>query len=131
MIELNKSFIEFKEQKTAGHSFRIELSAIQALFTQKDAHKQDNSRAIKAYLQIRKTRKAQINWRWNLFPAPWPICSPICTSMRLVSSLENNGIFGPGSSGIDSSAMQKVLRSAWAGSAQEICIGIQMRPLPW
>jgi hypothetical protein len=68
MIELNKSFIEFKEQKTAGHSFRIEPSAIQALFTQKGAHKQDNSRAIKAYLQIRKNTKSSDKLEMELVP---------------------------------------------------------------
>jgi hypothetical protein len=60
MMELNNSYIEFKEQKTSGHSFRIEPSAIQALFTQEGSSKQENSRAIKAYLHTKSSGKLEM-----------------------------------------------------------------------
>lgn len=68
MLELNNSYIEFKEQKTSGHSFRIEPSAIQTFFTQKGSYKRDNSRGIKAYMQFRRNKKSSDKLEMELVP---------------------------------------------------------------
>ena len=67
-LELNKGYIEFKEEKAAGHSFRTKPSAIQAFITQKISHQNLSSRAIKAYLQIRINAKSSDKLEMELAP---------------------------------------------------------------
>jgi hypothetical protein len=68
MLELNKSYIDFKEQKTTGHSFRIEPSAIRKFSTQESLQKHESSRTIKAHLQIRTNTKSSDRLEMELVP---------------------------------------------------------------
>lgn len=68
MLELSKGYIEFKEQKTSGHSFRLEPSAIQTFFTKQGSQKQDSGRSIKACLQIKTDTKGSHKLEMELVP---------------------------------------------------------------